>query len=55
MKFKVILDIEYKTNGIKKGKLKELLLNSMEHLVDEGLLTGNTPAELLNFSINIIE
>jgi len=35
--------------------MKFKVILDIEHLVDEGLLTGNTPAELLNFSINIIE
>jgi len=55
MKVKLILDIEYKLKGTSKNKLKGLLLDAVEHLVDEGLLTGNTSAELHNLSVNTIE
>lgn len=49
------LQVEYSPNGENTDTLKTLLLNSVKHLTGEGLLTGETAAEVQSWQTSITE
>ena len=46
IKLKVVLTVNYKPNGVTKHNLKAVLGRAIEHMAENGLLTGETPAEV---------
>jgi hypothetical protein len=46
MKLELNIHVTYKTNGVLACDLVELLEQAAEHLLDNGLLTGETDAEV---------
>lgn len=47
------LNVEYSLNGEQVGDLKSRLMRMIERAVDEGLLTGEGPAEVEEYSYRV--
>jgi hypothetical protein len=45
--------VEYKPNGTSEDELRTLLSDVAQHAMDRGLVTGETPAEVVKSDIRI--
>ena len=45
--------VEYKPNGVSEGELRTLLSDVAQHSLDRGLVTGETPAEVVKSNITV--
>ena len=46
MKFKIVVELDISLNGVDPEKQAEMLNSAIEHLSDDGLITGFTDAEV---------
>ena len=51
--FQLVLDVTYNDNGVPENDLRQMLGNVIMHAIDEGLLTGNTEAEVEEYSYRV--
>lgn len=49
-KLQLVLNVTYNDNGVAEETLRRLLDNLVAHAVDEGLLTGETEAEVEEYT-----
>lgn len=54
-KLRLIMEVDYNLNGERKDVIKDLLNRVGFHLAEEGLLTGNTQAEVICWDAKIQE
>lgn len=55
MNLKLTLDVKYIPNGVTATELKRLLAGIVSHAMSEGLVTGDTEAEVESHSVEIEE
>ena len=55
VKLRLILDIEYETNGTPVPELKEMMKYITHNAAGEGLMTGGTEAEVNTWKAEVIE
>ena len=48
------LKVVYSLNGVNPAVLKNVLLNAAQHVVDNGLLSGETEAEVITCDSEVI-
>lgn len=53
--FELTLDVKYRPNGVGVNELKDRLEHLIRHGINEGLLTGETEAEVVNWDFKIKE
>jgi hypothetical protein len=54
-RFQLVLDVTYNDNGVPENDLRRMLGNVVTHAIDEGLLTGNTEAEVEEYSYRVTD
>jgi hypothetical protein len=54
-RLRLVLDVEYNLNGERIEQMKGLLRKLVAHAVGEGLLTGDSSAEVDQYSVNVFE
>ncbi|KKN98451.1 hypothetical protein LCGC14_0145600 [marine sediment metagenome] len=52
-KLRMQLDVTYELNGVREENLKARLLSMVDRAIGDGLLTGDSPAEVTNWKIEI--
>ena len=55
MKLTLQLEIEYDLNGEKESTMKNILMDGIMKLADDGNLTGETSAEVVTWESTFIE
>lgn len=55
MKLRLTLDVEYIPNGVDAQWLKDNLMNVASRAIGEGLLTGDSEAEVETYLIKVTE
>lgn len=53
-KFNLVISVEYKPNGVPLADLRRLLYDASRHLANEGLLSGETDAEVEEWSAVVV-
>jgi hypothetical protein len=53
MRTRLILNIEYTENGTSREELNGLLQEMVDHAMNNGMITGETPAEVTNHNVTI--
>lgn len=49
----LILEVEYDNNGVDRNTLQRMLIDIAEDAMDEGVVTGETPAEVKNWRVYV--
>ncbi len=53
MKLELNIHVTYKPNRVPESVLRRLLEKAADHIAGEGLLTGSTDAEVIQFAVNV--
>jgi hypothetical protein len=52
-RLRLVLDIEYQLNGASEAELRDMLEDSVKYAMEQGLLTQETPAEIVEWKAKI--
>jgi hypothetical protein len=55
LKLRLIVDVDYVPNGVSKDALEDMLKSIVDRAANDGLMTGETPAEVDTWTAKVSE